>query len=171
MSNETNETTTNETETPRRTRANKDVDVRSLLRDDPVALLALLEGLDDAKLNRSIGGALNAARKGKEAELKANPEYKAAKERVKMADRVYDDAVKNAHVDADGKMVIDVVIEGMEEELGKKVLERESLLENLNDGSDGRPVGFIVSNRQEARQRLNALTTKILGKGVEVPTA
>jgi hypothetical protein len=164
MSNETNETTT---PTPR-TRTNKDVDVRELLKD-PEALVAALQGLPDAKLNRAIGGALNAARKAKEAELKANPEYKAAKERVKMADKVYDDAVKNAQTDADGKMVIDVVIEGMEEELSKKVLERENLLENLNDGSDGKPVGFIVSNRAEARQRLNALTTKILGKSTEVP--
>ena len=162
-----NENTPNET-TTKRSRVNKDVDVRALLKD-PEALIAALKSLPDAKLNRAIGGALNAARKAKEADLKANPEYKAAQERVKMADKVYDDAVKNAHADKDGKMVIDTVIEGMEEELGKKVLERESLLENLHDGSDGKPVGFIVSNREEARKRLNALTTKILGKNVEVP--
>ena len=165
-----NENTPNEN-TTKRNRINKDVDVRALLMDNPEALIMALKGLGDKQLNRSIGGALNAARKGKEAELKANPEYKAANERVRQADKVFSDAKKNAHVDKDGNMVIDIVIAGMEEELGKKVLERETLITDLNDGSDGEPVGFIVSNRDEARKRLNSLTTKILGKNVEVPTA
>ena len=154
---------------PRRQRTNTDVDVRELLEQNPEHIIQILKGLDDKRLNRAVNTAINGQRKEKEALLKGNERYKAAKTRQRDARNNLDANKKFLAKDAEGKTGIDRAIENHEAEIETLKRKRETLEADLNDGENGQPVGHFVQSVREADAEVIRLETEILGSAIEQP--